>query len=245
MNPLAMADLGTTPLSSFPNGFRAVVVGAGGGIGSAFVDALRHDPSCGEVMALGRTTEPRIDLQDESTIEKTASSIAEDGPVHLIIDATGILHDEAMQPEKSLDAVSPETIARAFAINATGPLLLLKHFHRLLPREGRSVFATLSARVGSIADNRLGGWYGYRASKAALNMFLRTAAIEIARRRPDALCLALHPGTVRTGLSDPFAGDRERFEADHAAAMLLRVIDQTQNERAGAFRAYDGSDIPW
>ena len=99
--------------------------------------------------------------------------------------------------------------------------------------------------MGSITDNRLGGWYAYRASKAALNMFLRTAAIEIARRRPDAICLALHPGTVRTSLSEPFAGERERFEPDRTAAMLLRVIDETESDTPGVFRAYDGSEIPW
>ena len=234
-----------TSLKGFPFGYRAVVVGATGGIGRAFASILQADPACAEVVELGRSSAPRLDLQDEASIENAAGILAQGGPVHLVIDATGILHDATMAPEKSIDAVDPASIARVFAINATGPLLLLKHFHRLLPRDERSVFATLSARVGSIEDNRLGGWYGYRASKAALNMFLRTAAIEIARKRPQAVCLALHPGTVKTGLSEPFSSNRERFEPEQAASLLLNVIDQAESKDTGAFLAYDGSVIPW
>jgi len=176
-------------------------------------------------------------------IAAAASELAESAPVHLLLDATGVLHDDRIAPEKSIDAVKPEAFARAFAVNATGPLLLLKHFHRLLPRHERGVFATLSARVGSITDNGLGGWYGYRASKAALNMLVRTASIEIARKRPQAVCLALHPGTVRTRLSEPFAGRHERLEPDRSAALLLDVIDRA--EGTGMFLAYDGCEIAW
>ena len=232
-------------LSAFPKGFTASVVGSTGGLGSAFAALLERDPRCGHVVRLSRSSRPPLDLEDEASIERAAASLAARGDVHLIVDATGILHDPAMRPEKSIGQVDPEVIARAFAINATGPLLLLKHFHHLLPRKGRSVFATISARVGSIADNRLGGWYGYRASKAALNMFLRTAAIEISRKRPDAICLALHPGTVKTRLSEPFAADRERFEAEYSAQMLLDVMNRAEPSAGGAFIAYDGSDIPW
>ncbi len=232
-------------LSAFPQGFNAVVVGSTGGLGSAFADLLERDPGCGQVFRFSRSSSHPLDLEDEASIERAAASLADQGEIHLIIDATGILHDAAMRPEKTFSQIDPEAVARAFAINATGPLLLLKHFHHLLPRTGRGVFATVSARVGSIADNRLGGWYGYRASKAALNMFLRTAAIEIARKRPDAVCLALHPGTVKTRLSDPFAGDRERFEAKQSAQMLLEVINRAAPAAGGAFLAYDGSEIPW
>ena len=128
---------------------------------------------------------------------------------------------------------------------ANGVLLLLKHFHHLLPRKGRAVFATLSARVGSISDNRLGGWYSYRASKAALNMMLKTAAIEISRKRPEALCLALHPGTVDTALSKPFAPRQDRFSPQESAGKLLEVIDQAEAGQSGRFLAYDGSEIAW
>ena len=232
-------------MSSFPDQFRALVVGAGGGIGAAFVRALEQTPACGSVIGLGRTTTLPLNLEEEQTLRDAAAHLAQNGPLHLIINATGILHDEEMTPEKSVDAVDPHVLARCFAVNATGPLLLFKHFHRLLPREDRSAFVSLSARVGSISDNALGGWYGYRASKAALNMFMRTAAIELARKRPRAVCLALHPGTVETGLSGPFSGSRERFTPDDAAELLFRVIDRTQTADTGSFLAYDGSQIPW
>jgi NAD(P)-dependent dehydrogenase (short-subunit alcohol dehydrogenase family) len=232
-------------MENFPSGFRAIVFGASGGIGGAFVQALQADPACAAVVGLGRATEPTVDLESESSIENAAAALKEDGPWHLMIDATGLLHDKAMQPEKALSAIDPEQVARSFVVNATGPLLLLKHFHRLLPRSGRAVFASLSARVGSISDNGLGGWYAYRASKAALNMFLQTAAIEIARKRPDAVCMALHPGTVETRLSDPFSGSRERFAPAETAAKLLEVIDTAEPDEGAQFRAYDGSRIGW
>lgn len=232
-------------LKKLGEGYRAVVIGATGGIGGAFLDLLQADPACGEAIALSRSTDPSIELEDEAAIAAVAEQIGGGGPVHLIIDASGLLHDAAMQPEKTIDAIDPKVIARSFAINATGPVLLLKHFHQLLPRGRRSVFATLSARVGSIDDNRLGGWYGYRASKAALNMFVRTAAIEIARKRPDAVCLALHPGTVETALSKPFSQNRRTFTPRVAAERLLCVIDNADATASGAFLAYDGSRIPW
>ena len=232
-------------MKRFPNGYKAIVVGATGGLGSALHRLLSADERCSGCVGLGRQTTPCLDLQDEHSIETTAAELSGDEPFHLIIDATGLLHDGSIQPEKTIDAVDPLAIARSFAINATGPLLLLKHFYRFLPREERGVFATISARVGSIGDNQLGGWYGYRASKAALNMILRTASIEIARKRPQAICLALHPGTVRTGLSEPFAGNRVLMEPDESAARLLSVIDQSNSRNTGSFLAYDGSQIPW
>lgn len=232
-------------MKSLPNGYRAVVVGATGGIGGALTRLLESDARCGGVAALSRSSAPAIDLQDENSIEAAAANLAARGPIHLVFDATGILHDADMQPEKSISAIEPESLARSFAINASGPMLLLKHFHRLLPRNERGLFATLSARVGSIADNRLGGWYAYRASKAALNMFVRTAAIEIARKRPEAVCLALHPGTVRTPLSEPFSSSGERLEPNQCAAMLLDIIDGANSSMTGSFLAYDGAHVPW
>ena len=134
-------------------------------------------------------------------------------------------------------------MARAFAVNTIGPALLIKHFADLLPRQGRCVFAVLSARVGSIADNHLGGWYSYRASKAALNQVLRTAAIEAARRRPDSVFLALHPGTVRTPLSSPFTAPAQGSSPEHAAAALLSVMDNAT--QSGIFLDHQGLAVPW
>jgi NAD(P)-dependent dehydrogenase (short-subunit alcohol dehydrogenase family) len=160
----------------------------------------------------------------------------------LIIDATGTLTVDGTGPEKRLADLDPAVLARAFAINAIGPALLIKHFADLLPRSGKSVFATLSARVGSIGDNRLGGWYAYRASKAALNQLLHTAAIEIARKRPGAVLLALHPGTVRTPLSTPIVGAAGLSPAE-AAAKLLQVIEKATE--TGTFLDQNGKTVPW
>ncbi len=234
-----------TMMMSFPDGFRAVVVGASGGIGAAVLKLLDEEPRCAEAVGLSRTSSPPLDLEHEDTIEDAARQIAAGGPVHLIFDATGVLHSATLKPEKALSAFDPAAAAQAFAVNATGPLLVLKHFQNAMPRDQRSVFASISARVGSISDNQLGGWYSYRASKAALNMLLKTAAIEIARKRPEAVCLALHPGTVETKLSQPFASGRDLFTPEQSAAKLLSVIDQAEAGRSGRFLAYDGEEIGW
>ncbi|MEL6181192.1 MAG: SDR family oxidoreductase [Myxococcota bacterium] len=234
-------------MESLPIGYKAIVIGATGGIGGALVEALRTDARSGEVLALSRSSVPGIDFDDEAAIEAAAHALGDQGPFHLIVDATGVLEGEGAFPEKALRQLTPEGLARAFQVNAIGPALLLKHLHGLLPRKGKSVFATLSARVGSIGDNRLGGWYGYRASKAALNQFLRTASIEIARRRKDAVCLALHPGTVHTRLSEDYVArtKHEVFSPDQSARLMLQVIDQCDARQTGSHLAYDGSVVPW
>ena len=230
-------------LSSFPQNYRAVVIGASGGIGSAFVDLLREDPRCSDIIGLSRAS--GFDITDETSIECGARKIAEAGPVHLILDATGFLHNDYIQPEKTIRSLEGDNMSYAFAINAIGPLLLLKHFHALIPLDQKAVFATLSARVGSIEDNRLGGWISYRASKAALNMGLKTAAIEMGRKWKQAALISLHPGTVQTALSDPFAGSRNTFTPKEAAQKMLRTIDVLDHEANGSFLDYDGHKIPW
>ncbi|MEM7300562.1 MAG: SDR family NAD(P)-dependent oxidoreductase [Pseudomonadota bacterium] len=232
-------------MNSFRHDYRVIVIGAGGAIGSAFVAALEADPKCQVVSAVGRSTDPAIDFDQPDTIEDAASQLQPQAPFDLIIDATGLLHEGATQPEKSLRHLEADNLERLFRINTVGPALLLRHFTPLLPRKERGVFASLSARVGSIGDNRLGGWYGYRASKAALNMMIKSASIELSRSRPHSVCLALHPGTVISPLSDPFSGDRDRFTPQECAENLLSVIDMSGPEKTGQFLAYDGSTIDW
>ena len=232
-------------LSSFAGG-TAVVVGATGGIGRAATEAIAASGAFDAVLPLGRATDPPIDLLDEASIAAAAEAIAATGPLRLVLDATGALSKEGLVPEKSWRQIDPQAMARAFALNATGPALLMKHVLPLFPREGRAVFATLSARVGSIGDNRLGGWYGYRASKAALNQLVRCAAIELARSRPDAVCVALHPGTVDTGLSTGFAKAGLDVQAPRVAAeRLLAIIDGLTPADSGGFRDHMCETIPW
>jgi NAD(P)-dependent dehydrogenase (short-subunit alcohol dehydrogenase family) len=220
----------------------AIIVGARGGIGSALCEALRVSGGFGDVVGLGR---PQMDLCDEASIARAASRLPK-GDVRLVINAAGILHDAGQRPEKSLRDLDPAFLSRLFAVNAIGPALLMKHFLPLVPRQGRAVFASLSARVGSIGDNRLGGWYGYRASKAALNQLVRTAAIELARKHPQAICVALHPGTVATRLSAPFVDQGKSPQSpDDAAKRLLGVIATLKVEDSGGFFDWRGTLVPW
>ena len=223
----------------------AVVIGSGG-IGGALAEALRSAAEYDEVVVLGRRSTPALDLLDEASIAACARWLAARGASELVIDATGILHGPDMAPEKSWRELDPATLAQAFAINAIGPALLMKHFLPLLPRDRRAVFATLSAKVGSIGDNRLGGWYAYRASKAALNQLVRTASVELRRSRPQAICVALHPGTVDTGLSAPFAKSGLQVQAPALAAQrLLTVLAGLKAEDSGEFFDYRGERLPW
>lgn len=189
----------------------------------------------------------RVDVTDERTIAAATAGLTGGPPVGLTIVATGILHGPGLAPEKSWRALDANALALVFAVNAIGPALLAKHLLPLMPKSGRAVFAALSARVGSIGDNRLGGWYGYRASKAALNQMLRTLAIELARSRPDAICLGLHPGTVATRLSEPFrsgvAPDRLFTPAD-AARRLLEVLSRATPAESGSVLDWAGHPIP-
>lgn len=249
-------------LASIVRPSSAVVVGAAGGIGAALIEALAAGGEFTAVHALSRAgldapsgaLPGRIDILDEESIRAAAARVAEDGPVGLVIVATGLLHapgtepGKPFEPEKTWRQLDAAQLARSFAVNAIGPALVAKHMLPLLARRGKSVFAALSARVGSIEDNRLGGWYGYRASKAALNQLVRTAAVELARTRPDAICMGLHPGTVATGLSGPFRSGvaAERlFTPDVSAAHLLEVIEGAGPGHSGGLWAWDGSRVPF
>ncbi len=234
-------------LTSLPAGGLAVVIGATGGIGRAVADALAASGRFAAVLRLSRSSQPRLDLTDEASIEEAAEHIAaHELELRLVFDATGFLHDADYGPEKQLAHIQADHMARAFALNATGPALLMKHLLPRLPRQGKAVFATLSAKVGSIGDNRHGGWYAYRASKAALNQLVRSAAIEVARKRPEAVCLALHPGTVATQLTQPFSKQGLTVRSpETAAGDLLGVIDRLDSAASGGFYSYTGDALPW
>jgi NAD(P)-dependent dehydrogenase (short-subunit alcohol dehydrogenase family) len=218
----------------------AVVIGASGGIGAALVRELEAD---WRVVGLGR---PAIDLLDESSIESSAKALTASGiSPDLIIVATGILHNETGGPEKSLRDLDPDWMMLNYRINAIGPALVAKHFLPLMPRDSRICLAILSARVGSISDNRLGGWHSYRASKAALNMLVRNLSIEWQRKNAASIIVGLHPGTVETPLSGPFRGNpaHERFDPAAAARQLLAVLESLQPDQSGQLFAYDGTVI--
>jgi len=232
--------------SLLPVGTVAVVFGASGGIGSALANRLQAGRRFGCVVRFSRNSKPAVDLLTEASLEEAAAYAAAKGNIRLILDATGFLHDEYQRPEKSWRELDPSRMARSFALNAIGPALIMKYMLPNLPREGKSVFATLSARVGSIGDNRLGGWFSYRASKAALNQVVRTAAVELRRRRPEAICVALHPGTTDTKLSSPFRkSDLDVQSPDIAAQRLLSVIDRLGPDDSGSFFDHRGETIPW
>ncbi|MEK9732305.1 MAG: SDR family NAD(P)-dependent oxidoreductase, partial [Pelagibacteraceae bacterium] len=182
----------------------AVIIGGTGAIGNAIAIEIGK-LGFKEILKIGTKTNPSIDFNDESTIIKTAEFIKKKNkPISILFDATGILHHENSMPEKTLKSIDIDFAKKNFLINSIGPALLIKHFAALLDSENKSVFATLSAKVGSISDNGYGGWYSYRASKAALNQLIKTASIEMKIKNKKAVFLALHPGTVKSNLSQPF-----------------------------------------
>ncbi len=232
-----------TPL--FDDDYRALVIGASGAIGQGFVRALQDDVRCVYVGTVSRATGNGFDLLDAGSLAAQANVSAVAGPYHLIVDATGALTIDGTGPEKSLGAVQPDMLAKSFQLNAIGPLMVLRHFAPLLA-PGPSIYAKLSARVGSIADNRKGGWYGYRASKAALNMYLQTAAIELQRKQPALRVVALQPGTVRSNLSKPFsAGVAKLLEPAESVAGMLATLRGLQARQGAHFVDYLGEEIPW
>ena len=255
-------------LTSFPSGSQAFVQGASRGIGLEFVRQLLGEPTIAQVFASCRTpgsigeldaiaaAEPRLqvialDVTDEDSIARAAARVAAGTDrLHLVLNCAGVLHggSAALTPEKRLGDVRPEALTASFAVNALGPLLVARHFERLLAHRERAVFASISARVGSIGDNRLGGWYAYRGAKAAQNMFTKTLAVEWARSRRNVVCVALHPGTTDTDLSRPFQASvppEKLFPTERTVRQLLGVIDRLTPADSGRFLAWDGSEVPW
>ncbi|KYC35891.1 cell-cell signaling protein [Scytonema hofmannii PCC 7110] len=256
---------------------NALIVGASQGIGFGFVKTLLQDDriakiyatyrqpdSASELLTLAdkycdkpgtacakgdRLTCLSMDITDESQIADVVQKIrTEVQQLHLVINCVGMLHESSLEPEKSLRQINPEHLMRYFQVNSIGSVLLAKHLLPLFRHKERSVFASISAKVGSIGDNQLGGWYGYRASKAALNMFLRTVAIEYGRTSPKTIVVTLHPGTTDTRLSKPFQANvppEKLFSVERTVTQLLSVIEQLEEDDSGKFFSWDGSQLPW
>jgi NAD(P)-dependent dehydrogenase (short-subunit alcohol dehydrogenase family) len=231
-------------MALLPQPFKALIIGSSGTIGSAFMELLQSNPLCTSVIGLHRHSEIPIDYQHPESIEIAAKALAPEGPFQLIINTIGVLHTSEWMPEKRLDDMSSDQMMELMQINAICPALTIKYFSKLLDAN-HSVLATLSAKVGSIEDNRLGGWYSYRASKAALNMLIKTAAIEFARTKPNTALIAMHPGTVNSSLSQPFRGEQIGRPPLDAAGDMLKVIESLKKQDSGTFISYSGERLPW
>jgi NAD(P)-dependent dehydrogenase (short-subunit alcohol dehydrogenase family) len=216
---------------------KHLIIGASGGIGHAVAQTVT-----GDVTGLSRSRDG-LDITDQAGVERIMAGI--NGPFDSIFVATGALVVNDHAPEKSVSAITAQGMMDQFAVNAIGPALLLRHASRLLPRDRRAVFAILSARVGSIGDNQIGGWTSYRAAKAALNQVIHTTAIELARTHPQAICVALHPGTVETPFTAKYAGRYKTVTAPEAAQNLVDVMDALTPDQSGGFFDYAGKAIPW
>jgi len=244
----------------------ALITGAGSGIGLALVDQLLMDEDCSVVFAASRRPElsaalrerasedPRLqplkmDITSKDSIRAAIDTVRRCDRVDLVINTAGVLHTPGgMRPEKRLTDIDFDDVMLAFDVNALGTMRLAVELEPLLRASDAPRFATLSARIGSISDNQLGGWYSYRATKAALNMLMRTLAIEWERTMPQLVCAALHPGTVSTALSAPYASNKRKrqiFTPAEAAGNLLGVLDNLEPEHNGGFYAWDGSEVPW
>jgi len=237
--------MNTHPASIFDADYKALVLGASGAIGSAFVKAFQTDPRCLDVQAVSRSDGSGFDFLDPKSIEKQALICGALGPYQVIVDATGALTIEGTGPEKSLAQLDSRVLMRNFEINAIGPVMALRYFAPLLA-SGPCIYAKLSARVGSISDNQKGGWYGYRASKAALNMLLQTAAIELQRKKPQLRVVALQPGTVKSALSKPFASSvSQLLEPQESVAGMLAALKGLAPKPGAHFLDYRGEAIDW
>jgi NAD(P)-dependent dehydrogenase (short-subunit alcohol dehydrogenase family) len=233
-----------TPLFS-QGDYKALVIGSGGAIGGAFVAAFHADANCAHVEVVSRQSGSCFDLLNDESIRAQASLSREKGPFEIIIDATGALNIHGVGPEKSLNGLNSDHLMQSMRVNAIGPALVMRHFSPLLAK-GSSVYAKLSARVGSIADNKKGGWYGYRASKAALNMMLQTAAIELQRKNPTLRVVALQPGTVRSQLSEPYTSSQVHLlEPDESVLGMLTALKSLPAKTGAHFVDHKGSEIPW
>ncbi len=255
------------PLISSVTTVSALVVGATGGIGLEFVRQLLQDSRIAHLFATYRSAQTatalfelaqqqperlhciQMDLSKEAQIEQGIAEIRQTADrLHIVVNCVGLLHSDQQQPEKALRQLDADNLIRYFQVNSIGPALLAKHLLPLLKHKEPSLFATISAKIGSIGDNRLGGWYGYRASKAALNMLLKTAAIEYSRRSPHTMIVMLHPGTTNTRLSQPFqrgVPPEKLFSPERTVSQLIAVLESVTPSDSGEFFSWDGSRLPW
>ena len=246
-------------MPKFTQNSHAVVIGASGGIGRAMLSKLISSESFSRIFALSRNDSAiqqdariqsvTVDILDAASLASVAARIkAEVAEVHLVFIATGILHAERLRPEKRVQQISAEALSTVFAVNAIGPMLAAQAFAPIMSKHQSAVMAAISARVGSISDNRAGGWYSYRSSKAALNMLYKTFAIEMRRVNPNLIVSLLHPGTTDTNLSKPFQTNvpaDKLFRPEQSAAYLYQVMENLTTHDSGQFYAWDGTDIEW
>ena len=244
MDKLVDVPSAQNTMTTLPTTFRALIIGSSGAIGSALVTALQNNPSCSMVVGIHRHSVPAIDYANMESIESAAEALLGQGPFQLIINTIGMLHTESSMPEKRLADLNQQQFTLLLQTNTVGPAMTIKYFSKLLDPNG-SLFATISAKVGSISDNRLGGWYSYRASKAALNMFIKTTAIEFGRTKPNAVIVALHPGTVSSNLSNPFRGEEIGRSPQEAAHDLIQILGSLTPQDSGSFISYSGERLPW
>jgi NAD(P)-dependent dehydrogenase (short-subunit alcohol dehydrogenase family) len=242
-------------LVNFSNNLKIVIVGATGAIGNAMLNLLHENDKVDKIFAISRSvlgfnspkvTQIRCDFTDEETLKNLDEHI--DCDIDIVIVATGVLHEADLQPEKNIKELSYQNMERIFKINIFAPTIIAKYLLPKLAKDKKTVFAVLSARVGSISDNQLGGWYSYRASKAALNMMLKNFAIEMSRTNKQRIVIGLHPGTVQSKLSAPFSHyvkPEKLFTPEFAANSLLTVIDQVESKDSGKIFAYDGEIIAY
>ena len=226
----------------FNSDCRALILGSSGAIGSAIVDVLGNKIVTKNVSTLSRH-ENGLDFMRPETIPFLAEG--KEGYFNLILDATGALEINESTPEKSFRSLDHQSMVNQFMVNTIGPALLIKHLMKFLPKAGKVVFVSLSARVGSIEDNRLGGWISYRASKAALNQIIKTASIEAFRINPNSVFMAIHPGTVRSALTKKYLGNHKFVEPNEAARNILNVIERKKPKDTGGFYAFNGEKIPY
>lgn len=219
---------------------KALIIGDSGGIGGAVAARLRADGVA--VTGLSRSHDG-LDVTDEASLRAALGAL--EGAFDLIFVATGALEIAGAEPEKTLKGLDPKALMDQYLLNAIGPMMVLKHAQHLLPKRQRAVFAVLSARVGSIGDNRLGGWYSYRAAKAGANQLIHTASVEMARTHRQLACVCLHPGTVETAFTAKYASRHPTVTADRAAERLVTVIRRLSAEDSGKFLDYAGQEIPW